>query len=160
MGNANNKMSRSCVPGANNNNNNKAQTGTMDERIDALVLRLHEVSFPFFSSSFSFSFERVRARRRSPFLFPHKKRESLKKCKQKSLSLSLSFCVFFFYFTLFVSKFCCSSARGFRQSKKEKKEKERRAGEREREREREREGFPMGHRCLCCLGFSFAKLLT
>jgi hypothetical protein len=46
MGNANNKMSRSCVPGA----NNKAQTGTMDERIDALVLRLHEVSFPFFLS--------------------------------------------------------------------------------------------------------------
>jgi hypothetical protein len=35
MGNANNKMSRSCVPGANNNSDNKAQTGTMDERIDA-----------------------------------------------------------------------------------------------------------------------------
>jgi hypothetical protein len=56
MGNANNKMSRSCVPGA----NNKAQTGTMDERIDALVLRLHEVlSFPFFLSLLNAFFERA-----------------------------------------------------------------------------------------------------
>lgn len=51
MGNANNKMSRSCVPGA---NNNKAQTGTMDERIDALVLRLHEVPPFLFLSLFLF----------------------------------------------------------------------------------------------------------
>jgi len=54
MGNANNKMSRSCVPGSNNNNNNKAQTGTMDERIDALVLRLHEVPPFLFLSLFLF----------------------------------------------------------------------------------------------------------
>jgi hypothetical protein len=57
MGNANNKMSRSCVPGA--NNSDKAQTGTMDERIDALVLRLHEVSFPFFLSLLNAFFERA-----------------------------------------------------------------------------------------------------
>jgi hypothetical protein len=89
MGNANNKMSRSCVPGA----NNKAQTGTMDERIDALVLRLHEVlSFPFFLSLLNAFFERAVA-----LLLFSPERESLKKCKQKTLSLS--FCVFFFSFT-------------------------------------------------------------
>jgi hypothetical protein len=103
MGNANNKTSRSCVPGA--NNSDKAQTGTMDERIDALVLRLHEVlSFSFFS----FSFERVlHSSAPSRFFFSSPERESLKKCKQKTFSLSLSFRVFFFfYFSLFVSQFC------------------------------------------------------
>ena len=81
MGNANNKMSRSCVPGSNNNNNNKAQTGTMDERIDALVLRLHEVP-PFLFLSFSFSFERaafLSARRR-----PFSPTREFEKCKPKN----------------------------------------------------------------------------
>jgi hypothetical protein len=40
MGNSNNKMTRSCVPSSTGNDKN---VKTMDERIDALVLRLHEV---------------------------------------------------------------------------------------------------------------------
>ena len=40
MGNSNNKMTRSCVPSSTGSDKN---VKTMDERIDALVLRLHEV---------------------------------------------------------------------------------------------------------------------
>ena len=40
MGNSNNKMTRSCVPSSTGSDKNNK---TMDERIDALVLRLHEV---------------------------------------------------------------------------------------------------------------------
>jgi len=105
MGNANNKMSRSCVPGSNNNNNNKAQTGTMDERIDALVLRLHEVP-PFLFLSFSFSFERAAflSARRRPFS-PTREFENV---NQKTLSFFVFF--FFYFFYLFVSQilFVCA----------------------------------------------------
>ena len=41
MGNSNNKMTRSCVPSSTGSDKNNVKT--MDERIDALVLRLHEV---------------------------------------------------------------------------------------------------------------------
>ena len=118
-------MRRSCVPGG---NNNKAQTGTMDERIDALVLRLHEVP-PFLFLSFSFSFERAAflSARRRPFS-PTREFENV---NQKTLSFFVFF--FFYFFYLFVWQICSSAPRGFRRSKKkEEMEKERRAGERER----------------------------
>ena len=49
MGNSNNKMTRSCVPSSTGSDKN---VKTMDERIDALVLRLHEVFLRSRSSRF------------------------------------------------------------------------------------------------------------
>ena len=53
MGNSNNKMTRSCVPSSTGSDKN---VKTMDERIDALVLRLHEVFLRSRSSRPSFAF--------------------------------------------------------------------------------------------------------
>ena len=53
MGNSNNKMTRSCVPSSTGGDKNNK---TMDERIDALVLRLHEVFLRSRSSRPSFAF--------------------------------------------------------------------------------------------------------
>ena len=82
MGNANTKTSRSCVPGANNNNNSdKAHfatggTTTFDERIDALVLRLHEVFIVFLF----FLLLSMRSSAPSPFFFSSPQvRESFEK---------------------------------------------------------------------------------